>query len=198
MMSLWLAFVEELRSRWDSNESLPNLGFVPGLDGDLLNKQHHHSYGLSAKDCRVLGHRAHFAAFVNSSEPDPDRNQCIINQKLQVLNICIESKMSLEALQSEEHESMEEDGSFSNSDSDEFFDPEEEEVSFQSNSGELLDNKHIEAMLKVEAATTVNPMTCPNRVGARCPVPDGLPLVETGDQVSFITHAVIRRGLCDL
>ena len=183
MMSLWLAFVEELRSRWDSNESLPNLGFVPGLDEDFINRQYRNIYDLSAKDCRVLGHRAHLAAFVNSSEPDPDRDQCIINQKLQVFNICIESKMSLEALQNEELDSMKEDGSFSNSDGDEFFDPEEEEVSFQSNSSKFLDNKQIEAMLKVEAATTMNSLTCPNRIGARCPVPDGLPLIETGDQV---------------
>ncbi len=32
MMRLWLSFVGELRSRWERNESLPNLGLVPGLD----------------------------------------------------------------------------------------------------------------------------------------------------------------------
>lgn len=85
MMRLWLSFVEELRSRWDLNESLPNLGFVPGLDHDKHNIHGQPHWGLNkAGDHRVLGHRANLAAFVNSSEPEPDRNQCIINQKLQV------------------------------------------------------------------------------------------------------------------
>ncbi len=84
MMRLWLTFVEELRTRWDHNESLPNLSFVPGLDtydNSQLDKPH---WGLQKADTRVLGHRADHAAFVNSSEPDPDRDHCIINQKLQV------------------------------------------------------------------------------------------------------------------
>ena len=83
MMRLWLSFVEELRTRWDHNESLPNLGFVPGLDdtGDQDDQPH---WGLKKTDTRVLGHKADHAAFVNSSEPDPDRDHCLINQKLQV------------------------------------------------------------------------------------------------------------------
>jgi Rab3 GTPase-activating protein catalytic subunit len=188
MMSLWLAFVEELRFRWDRNESLPNLGLVPGLDEEILDAQHGHAFHLNGRDCRVLGHRAHLAAFVNSSEPDPDRSQCIINQKLQVFNICIETKMSLEALEAahnEDLDSMEVDGSASNSDSDEFFDPEEEEVSFESSSREA-NSKEIEAMLKMEAAAVAN--SGHNRIGARCPVPDGLPLVETGGQVRLFNY----------
>ena len=80
MMRLWLSFVEELRTHWDNNESLPNLGFVPGLDsnGDA-GKPH---WGL--QKVNTLGHKADHAAFVNSSEPDPDRDHCIINQNLQV------------------------------------------------------------------------------------------------------------------
>jgi len=80
MMRLWLSFVEELRTHWDNNESLPNLGFVPGLDsnGDA-GKPH---WGL--QKVNTLGHKADHAAFVNSSEPDPDRDHCIINQMLQV------------------------------------------------------------------------------------------------------------------
>ena len=83
MMRLWLSFVEELRTRWDHNESLPNLGFVPGLDnvGDQNGQPH---WGLKKADTRVLGHKADHAAFVNSSEPDPVRDHCLINQKLQV------------------------------------------------------------------------------------------------------------------
>lgn len=175
MMSLWLSFVETLRSRWDENESLPNLGHVPGLDDDAEYK---HICGMRKTDHRVLGHRAHLAAFLNSSEPDPDRNQCIINQKLQVFNICIESKMSLEA----QNDTMEVDESYSNSDDDEFFDP-EEEVSFQLGSREI-DSNEIEAMLKQATAASAHPSH--NRIGARCPVPDAPPLLETGDQVRVV------------
>lgn len=186
MMSLWLAFVEELRSRWDRNESLPNLGFVPGLDENGTDNHQGHIHSLSSTDCRVLGHRAHLAAFVNSSEPDPDRNQCIINQKLQVFNICIESKMSLEALQEAlDEESMEDNSSYTNSDNDEFFEAEEEEVDFESDPGET-SSKRIEAMLKLEAAAVAN--SGHNRVGARCPVPGCLPLIETGDQVRYFNR----------
>ena len=35
----------------------------------------------------MLGHRADHAAFVNSSEPETDRDNIIINQKLQVRSI---------------------------------------------------------------------------------------------------------------
>ena len=84
MMRLWLSFVEVLRTRWDRNESLPNLSVVPGLDNCGHSQLDTPHWGLQKADARVLGHRADHAAFVNSSEPDPDRDQCIINQKLQV------------------------------------------------------------------------------------------------------------------
>ena len=74
MMRLWLSFVEILRTRYDVNESLPNLGFVPGLDNVGDNQHDHSHWGLHKADNRVLGHRADHAAFVNSSEPDPDRD----------------------------------------------------------------------------------------------------------------------------
>ena len=32
MAAAWLALVDELRSRWDERESLPNLGIVPGIE----------------------------------------------------------------------------------------------------------------------------------------------------------------------
>jgi len=205
MMRLWLSFVEELRTRWDHNESLPNLGFVPGLDnkGDDQHGQPH--WGLQRADTRVLGHRADHAAFVNSSEPDPDRDQCIINQKLQVYNICIECKMSTEALHARQQNDMNNDSSdiheesmeswgisgegqsmlpenSTDSDDDDFFDA-EEEVSFDEspdNNQESNTNTNIERMLKLQASV-LNPGH--NRVGARCPVPDALPLIESGDQL---------------
>ena len=189
MMRLWLSFVEQLRTRWDHNESLPNLGFVPGLDNDGDAQHDRPHWGLQRADARVLGHKADHAAFVNSSEPDPDRSQCIINQKLDVFNICIECKMSTEALHERIHkdthnESMESSGSEKHSsDDEEFFDPEEEEVSFDKSSddGERRRHANIERMLMLQAAV-VNPSH--NRLGARCPVPNGMPLIGSGDQVS--------------
>jgi len=187
MMRLWLSFVEVLRTRWDHNESLPNLGFVPGLDNNNGDDRDQPHWGLQKADTRVLGHRADHAAFVNSSEPDPDRTHCIINQKLEVYNICIEIKMSTEALYEKrmhnDHEyddSMESNGSVvSNSDDDEFFDPDEEEVTFDK-SPTKQGNYNIERMLMLQAAV-MSPSH--NRIGARCPVPDGMPLIESGDQL---------------
>jgi hypothetical protein len=190
MMRLWLLFVEELRTRWDNNESLPNLGFVPGLDstGDADTP---HS-GLQKVDSRVLGHRASHAAFVNSSEPDPDRDHCIINQMLQVYNICIECKMSMESLHDkrnsahdgEINDSMESGGTLSGNhsseDDDEFFDP-DDEVIFSGRRPDMKEkNSDIERMLLQVTVTAPSH----NRIGARCPVPYALPLGSSGDQVS--------------
>jgi len=204
MMRLWLSFVEELRGRWDRNESLPNLGYVPGLDtttaseveicredekGRPRHERHRPHWGLQRSDTRVLGHRADHAAFVNSSEPDPDRDHCIIHQKLQVYNICIECKMSTEALYEKRMQNnghQEDDSMMDSEDDDVFFDPEEEEeeVSFYKNSPARRqgDGSHdIERMLMLQAAV-MNPGQN-NRIGARCPVPDGMPLIESGDQL---------------
>lgn len=70
----------------------------------------------------------------------------------------------------------------SSSDDDEFFDPEEEEVSFDA-SPEKQHGSHrnIERMLMLQAAVS-NPSHS-LRSGARCPVPDALPLIESGDQL---------------
>lgn len=62
---------------------------------------------------------------------------------------------------------------------DEFFDPEEEEVLFEDDVQEDSSNQ-IEAMLKIKA-TALN--SSHNRLGARCPVPDSMPLMQTGGQV---------------
>ncbi|KAL3761539.1 hypothetical protein ACHAW5_003087 [Stephanodiscus triporus] len=202
MMRLWLSFVEELRTRWDNNESLPNLGFVPGLDSNDDAGMFH--WGLQKVNTRVLGHRADHAAFVNSSEPDPDRDHCIINQMLQrrfiesvdptpkVFNICIECKMSIEALHNkrnitqddEINDAMESGGTVSENQSieedDEFFDPEDEEVSFVRSPDAKQESRDIERMLMLQAAVMT---PSHNRVGARCPVPDAMPLIQSGDQL---------------
>lgn len=77
MALIWGCFVQELRKRWERRESLPNMGFVPGLDppADIH----------ATKRCfSCIGSKANFAAQVNCSEPDPDDGNCLVGQKLQV------------------------------------------------------------------------------------------------------------------
>ncbi len=70
---------------------------------------------------------------------------------------------------------------------DEFFDPEEEEVLF---GDDAIDdsNNQIEAMLKIKA-TALN--STHNRLGARCPVPDSMPLIRSGGQVRWQVIPVV-------
>lgn len=115
----------------------------------------------------------------------------IINQKLQVYNICIECKMSTEALHEKQMEqdhdaSVDSVGSTKNSsDDDEFFEAEEEEIQID----ESPQKRRIEEMLMLHSAV-MNPHH--NRVGARCPVPDGMPLIESGDQVSLPLSSLFK------
>ena len=175
MMRLWLSFVEDLRTKWDRNESLPNLGFVPGLDIDDSDKgQDPTHWRLHRSDKRVLGHRADFAAFVNSSEPDPSREHCLINQKLHVFNICLECKCSSEYLYEKKMKEAQA-GSDDSSEDEDFYDAPMEDVSFER------DSDNVEEMLKHRA--TLPTTSRHSRIGARCPVPSAMPLMESGDQV---------------
>ena len=77
MALVWINFVNELRSRWDLRESLPNMNYVPALDPSPED--------LNVMRClTTIGLKADHAAFVYCSEPDPDDNSCLIGQKLQV------------------------------------------------------------------------------------------------------------------
>jgi len=178
MMRLWLSFVEDLRTRWDRNESLPNLGFIPGLDIDDSDKAQDHSHWrINQSDIHVLGHRADLAAFVNSSEPDPLREHCLINQKLQVFNICMECKLYTEYLFDKKMKKIDYvSGSDDSSDGEDFYDATMEHVSFDEK-----DSDNVEQMLRQRAALST--ATRHSRVGARCPVPYAMPLIESGNQV---------------
>ena len=175
MMRFWLSFVEDLRTRWDRNESLPNLGFIPGLDiGDDDNGRDHMHWRLRQSETRVLGHRADLAAFVNSSEPDPCREHCLINQKLQLFNICMECKVYTEYL-FDKKMNPEQSSSEDSSDGEDFYDA-PMDIS--------ADDKYedsVAEMLKRRAALSTR--TGNSRPGARCPVPHALPLIDSGDQV---------------
>lgn len=77
-------------------------------------------------------------------------------------------------------DSMNLDGSSSDMDDEEFFDPDEEGVTFEK-SFDSNDGNNIERLLMLQAAVTNHSH---NRPGARCPVPNGMPLIKSGDQVS--------------
>ena len=101
--------------------------------------------------------------------------------------------MSTEALHEEQMRVDDDNGSQASmsinnnsSDDDEFFDPQEGDVAVNV-SGES-DPDNIEEMLKRKASSMLSPRH--NRVGARCPVPDALPLIESGDQVRHHVFAL--------
>lgn len=87
------------------------------------------------------------------------------------------------------NDSMNSDGSTSGVEYEEFFDPDEEGVSFEK-SFDSNEESNIERLLMIQAAVT-NPIH--NRPGARCPVPDGMPLINSGDQVSSFLMRLISR-----
>ena len=81
MAMVWTVFCQELRRRWDARESLPNMHAVLALDPPTDK----------ALCCfSSVGARGSLAAQINSSEPDPDSNYCLIGQKLQVFNLGLE------------------------------------------------------------------------------------------------------------
>jgi Rab3 GTPase-activating protein catalytic subunit len=77
---LWLAFCRELRRRWEERESLPNM-----VAADYTSPR-----------SSTVGARATLAGQVDSAEPDPDDYHCLIGQKLQVFNLCLESVVASE------------------------------------------------------------------------------------------------------
>lgn len=99
MALVWMTFVQELRRRWDAREFLPNMRPIAGLD--LTRNK-------SAKKCasmQSIGTKAEAAGKLNNSEPDPDDSYCLIGQKLQVFNVCLECAVAAERRELEEVES---------------------------------------------------------------------------------------------
>jgi len=106
MAALWMEFVSELRVLWEKRESIPNLGIIPGLDGeDVCNDTESNANAalltsMQNKPRNGVGSKAKDAAFIFSTENEPDLNDCIINQKLQVFNIGVELMNSYETRKS--------------------------------------------------------------------------------------------------
>ena len=78
MAALWVAFLEELRLRWESRETLPLLNPIVGFDlaSDSSTTPSQHKSFENVK--------ASLSAFNHCTEPDPNHNYCLISQKLQV------------------------------------------------------------------------------------------------------------------
>ena len=98
MASFWMAFVANLRLRWENREALPNVGMIPGLDDlhfqQLEDDAIHDSPPIKKprqKDIYLGNFDRLNTAFINSSQSDPSLDDCIINQKLTVFNIGVEA-----------------------------------------------------------------------------------------------------------
>ena len=103
MAALWIAFTSDLRLRWERKDKLHNLGHIPGVDGedvDELNgkgiSQGRENGPLNKNVSNGIGSKAKNAAFIHSTENEPNLNDCIINQKLHVFNIGVETMISTE------------------------------------------------------------------------------------------------------
>ena len=79
MATLWSEFVKELRWRWDAGVKIPRMGRIPCLDGEFTisndnNKTHEIQGGSKLTDV----------------DGSPDMDHCLIYQKLEMLNICVD------------------------------------------------------------------------------------------------------------
>ena len=165
MAAAWLALVEEMRSRWDERESLPNHGIIAGVDNAREEYTARRKVAENSGSSRLinfvsppigrqLGSRAICAAFVHSSEPDPDLHNCLIAQKLQIFNICVECVIAAESGYADMDIGVTETPS-----GEEFFD-----------AGDGLDTS-----FQIDERIA-------GRKGVRCPV-HGVSLIKTGDQL---------------
>ena len=206
MALVWSVFVEELRRRLDSRESLPNMNYIPGFDPPVVEPSEVDSTSASKRSCfRSVGTKAHFAALVNSTEPDPDDMHCLIGQKLQVFNLCLESMISSDLRQVEMFENRSPDDM-------EFDTTEQHEPKKQSPSPPktLLNGSVVDGLPFVDNTVTMNeepdrddsskstitqefydamdsdlfasPNKAGKRMGARCPI-QGMYLNDSGDQM---------------
>jgi len=104
MAMLWMAFCHEVRMRWEHRIPLPHMNYVEALDPSPL-KMKERNRGLGS-----LGVKAEHAAFwhgpptsrSSSSDLQPDiefpgDHHCLIGQKLQVVNLCIDMVAESEA-----------------------------------------------------------------------------------------------------
>lgn len=208
MALVWSIFVDELRRRLDSRESLPNMNYIPGLDPPLIEPKDVDSTSASRSCFLSVGTKAHLAAMVHSTEPDPDDLHCLIGQKLQVFNLCLEAMIASDMRQVE----MVENRSHFQPDDMEWekADPHEQNNPSPSPSASVMKRSVVDGLPIVQNTTTINgeddrddsskstitqefydavdsdvfasPNKSGKRIGARCPI-QGLYLTDSGDQM---------------
>ena len=191
MALVWTYFVHDLQKRFYTRTSLPNMTHVPGIDPQpsMINeKQCFSTSGLRFK--------AENAAFVHCSEPQPDDMHCLIGQKLQVFNICIESLVATDMYNATKLDrNFERDGDVEanggaivdyvpgRQDKDKSFDKSivDESGRSQFDFYDATENGSQDAfsLFGAEQETNTQPL---GRLGARCPV-FGVNLSQTGDQL---------------
>ena len=180
MAMVWTVFCQELRRRWDARESLPNMQVVSALDQQT---------DKVLRCFSSVGARGSLAAQINSSEPDPDSNYCLIGQKLQVFNLGLECTL----VESQLHaplrvhgtETMD-DGSVENPKSAKtilngsFLDG---LTQLDNHQNMIIDNHDESSRSDTQSQEFYDAEEGYNvRRGARCPV-QGVTLVESGDQL---------------
>lgn len=183
---VWSLFIDELRVRWDGLERLPNMNYVPGIDPprDVLHKGHR----LSS-----ICVRADFAAFLNCLEPDPDDYHCLIGQKLQIFNICVESLTStdIQSTQDNMHHNTESGKNRENTSSSDNKNCNDAEPGATKNksSKETTQNNALKNAINFSSTDDLSGME-PQlnitenlvRKGARCPIL-GTSLIASGDEM---------------
>lgn len=98
MSMIWIAFCHEVRMRWEHRAALPHMNYVDGLDPSPLELEERN------RCLTTLGVKADQAAYWHCSESDssvhdtefPGDHHCLIGQKLQVVNLCIDMVISSE------------------------------------------------------------------------------------------------------
>jgi Rab3 GTPase-activating protein catalytic subunit len=179
MAVVWCVFCQELREQWEQRRSLSNLH-----DGVAT------AAAVTAPE--TMGAKSTNAGQLHSMEPNPELSSCLIQQKLQVMNVCVECQNAiehreLEALEQQmilrqQQEERTSDGDSHASD-EEFFDATEMEDGRRHPTPPGLHHRHhnhhpFHEHKQEEAKEDPSPQ----RKGARCPV-QGATLQEANTQL---------------
>jgi hypothetical protein len=166
---VWISFIQELRERWDRQKYVPNMQFIARIDPVFESPKTKQSFSTQNVDSIPL----------NYSQQDPDDSYCLIGQKLQVVNVCIEAMTAAASLRdptrsrrgmehSEKRQRVENGSGLSSKDP----------ISVP---GESVEHDSDEEFFD---AHDVDPDAATNgkREGARCPI-EGFLLRSTGEQL---------------
>jgi Rab3 GTPase-activating protein catalytic subunit len=149
MAVVWCTFCQELREQWEQRRSLLNLhiGIAPTTSAP-----------------ETMGAKSTNAGQLNSMEPNPDLSDVLIQQKLQVLNVCVECQNAIErverrALEQRVFERRRDDSHAS-----------DDELFFDSNEGGDERDESTSPSHQHRSRLQSGNGPSPQRRGARCPV----------------------------